>query len=309
VLVTLTAGALAYEFLLKPLFALGNSVPSLLTSIAWSIGGIAVLWLILVELLRHTRFPWQRGGRVRAGGPVRDQRRVRHHRPARPVPFGRRARPRLGRGAIAARRRRGRGARRRAADRGGGARTISGNAARIAALVIGLAGIGAVAIKNALSAEPDVGSAVLVALAVVIIGLRLIHSTRADRRYAALLESEVASQTRSLMDSLAATAAAERNLRLLMNAVPDSIVWSIARAASSNPTAYARHGGAVRTTGKPQHLRVPGLRRGGVSGRSWRRHSTVRSSASRFPSRATTAPTGCAALYAPIREAAGSPGS
>jgi len=61
---------------------------------------------------------------------------------------------------------------------------------------------------------------VLVALAVVIIGLRLIHSTRADRRYAALLESEVASQTRSLMDSLAATAAAERNLRLLMNAVP-----------------------------------------------------------------------------------------
>jgi len=46
-----------------------------------------------------------------------------------------------------------------------GARTISGNAARIAALVIGLAGIGAVAIKNALSAEPDVGSAVLVALA------------------------------------------------------------------------------------------------------------------------------------------------
>ena len=105
-----------------------------------------------------------------------------------------------------------------------GARAISGNAARIAALVIGLTGIGTVAIRNALSPEPDAGSAVLITLAVVIIGLRLVYSTRADRRYATLLESEVASQTRSLMDSLAATAAAERNLRLVMNAVPDSIV-------------------------------------------------------------------------------------
>src|SRR5437899_2857795 len=84
--------------------------------------------------------------------------------------------------------------------------------------------VGTVAIRNALSAEPDAGSAVLIALAVGIIGLRLVHSTRADRRYATLLENEVASQTRSLMDSLAATAGAERNLRLLMNAVPDSIV-------------------------------------------------------------------------------------
>src|SRR5204863_289579 len=60
-----------------------------------------------------------------------------------------------------------------------GARAISGNAARIAALVIGLGGIGAVAIRNALSHEPDMGSAVLIALAIVIIGLRLIHSTGA----------------------------------------------------------------------------------------------------------------------------------
>ncbi|HYR31520.1 MAG TPA: hypothetical protein VEO93_06320, partial [Gemmatimonadales bacterium] len=66
VLVTLTAGALAYEFLLKPLFAVVGSVPSLLTSIAWSIGGIAVLWLILVELLRHTRVPLAAAGVVSA---------------------------------------------------------------------------------------------------------------------------------------------------------------------------------------------------------------------------------------------------
>jgi signal transduction histidine kinase len=47
---------------------------------------------------------------------------------------------------------------------------------------------------------------------------------RRDRRYAALLEAEVARQTTTLLDSLAATAAAERELRLVMEAVPDVIM-------------------------------------------------------------------------------------
>jgi len=67
-------------------------------------------------------------------------------------------------------------------------------------------------------------AAVLLAVAVAVIGVWFTYSLRANRRYAALLENEVASQTRSLMDSLAATAAAERNLRLVMDAVPDAIV-------------------------------------------------------------------------------------
>jgi len=67
-------------------------------------------------------------------------------------------------------------------------------------------------------------AAVLIGAAVASIGVRFTYSLRANRRYAALLENEVASQTRSLMDSLAATAAAERNLRLVMDAVPDAIV-------------------------------------------------------------------------------------
>src|SRR2546426_801103 len=70
VLVTLTAGALAYEFFLKPLFAVVGSVPSLLTSIAWSIGGLPPLWVILVGLLRPTP-----GSPAPAGGG-RDQKRV-----------------------------------------------------------------------------------------------------------------------------------------------------------------------------------------------------------------------------------------
>ena len=42
-------------------------------------------------------------------------------------------------------------------------------------------------------------------------------------RYARILEDEVANQTRSLMSALGATASAERNLRLVMEAVPDAI--------------------------------------------------------------------------------------
>ncbi len=224
VLVTLTAGALAYEFLLKPLFDAGGSVPSLLTSIAWAIGGIGVLWLILVELLRHTRVPLAAAGVVIALGVLcvtnvvyaAAALRGTFH-PGGVLDLGWDAGLLLLAAAAAV----APGAPQTA---GAGARAISGHAARIAALVIGLGGIGAVAIRSALSSEPDTGSAVLIALAAVIIGARLIRSTRADRRYAALLENEVANQTRSLMDSLAATAAAERNLRLLMNAVPDAIV-------------------------------------------------------------------------------------
>src|SRR6184192_3608936 len=52
---------------------------------------------------------------------------------------------------------------------------------------------------------------------------RFLASSRADRRYAKVLEHEVATQTRSLVDSLAATADAERHLRLVMDAVPDAI--------------------------------------------------------------------------------------
>src|SRR5439155_1218208 len=204
VLVTLTAGALAYEFLLKPLVDAGGSVQSLLTSIAWAIGGIGVLWLILVELLRHTRVPVAAAGVVIAVGVLcvtnvvyaAAALRGTFH-PGGVLDLGWDAGLLLLAAAAAV----APGAPHTAEA---GARAISGNAARIAALVIGLGGIGAVAIKNALSPESDTGSAVLIALALVIIGVRLIRSTRADRRYAALLENEVASQTRSLMESLAA---------------------------------------------------------------------------------------------------------
>jgi len=70
----------------------------------------------------------------------------------------------------------------------------------------------------------DVAAAALVVVGLFIVGARFVRSLRVDQRYAELLESEVAHQTRSLMDSLAATAEAERNLRLVMDAVPDAIM-------------------------------------------------------------------------------------
>ncbi|PYO39118.1 MAG: hypothetical protein DMD29_10570 [Gemmatimonadetes bacterium] len=74
-----------------------------------------------------------------------------------------------------------------------------------------------------------------------LLGLQVVSTLRADRRYATLLEREVAAQTRSLMDSLAATAAAEHNVRSLMEAVPDAIVVldPEGRVLDQNPSARA----------------------------------------------------------------------
>jgi two-component system NtrC family sensor kinase len=67
-------------------------------------------------------------------------------------------------------------------------------------------------------------AASVAAVALAITGARVLYLRRGDRRYAQLLEDEVANQTRSLMSSLAATASAERSLRLVMESVPDAIV-------------------------------------------------------------------------------------
>ncbi|PYO67407.1 MAG: hypothetical protein DMD37_04225 [Gemmatimonadetes bacterium] len=81
----------------------------------------------------------------------------------------------------------------------------------------------------------------LLVIAGGLLGLQVVSTLRADRRYATLLEREVAAQTRSLMDSLAATAAAEHNVRSLMEAVPDAIVVldPEGRVLDQNPSARA----------------------------------------------------------------------
>lgn len=65
--------------------------------------------------------------------------------------------------------------------------------------------------------------AVLVAGGAILI-VRLFYEQQRSERHATLLEGEMARQTTTLLDSLAATAAAEREMRLVMEAVPDSIM-------------------------------------------------------------------------------------
>ncbi|HEV2749638.1 MAG TPA: histidine kinase dimerization/phospho-acceptor domain-containing protein, partial [Gemmatimonadales bacterium] len=224
VLVTLTAAALAYEFLLKPFFETGSRLSPLLTSIAWSVGGIAVLWAILVETVRHTRVQTRTIGVVSAlavlcvTNAVYAMATLRGtFHPGGLVDLGWDAGLLLLASAAAL-------APARSSAAEAGAPAVSGHVARVTAVVIGLAGIAAVAVSRSVSPEADAGAAILIALAVMVIAWRFTHSLRADWRYTQLLEDEVAAQTRSLMNSLAATAAAERNLRLLMDSVPDAIV-------------------------------------------------------------------------------------
>ncbi len=224
-LVTLTAGALTYEFLLREVFRTGVGLAPVLTSVLWSVGGIAVLWVILVDLLRSTQLPGGARGLAIPALMVLCGSNVVYavaalrggYRSGSPLDLGWDAGLLLLAAAAAL-------APRHALPADAGGPPASGHTARAAAVAIGVAGIVAVAVHEAYIPDRDAAGALLIALAVVIVGVRFTYSVRADRRYSRLLENEVASQTRSLMDSLAATAAAERNLRLVMDAVPDAII-------------------------------------------------------------------------------------
>src|SRR6266581_2861475 len=226
VLVTFTVGALAYEYLLEPLLAGGTQVPAaaLVTSIAWSISAIAVLWMILMQMLRRPVFPAATAalvlpaailfvigdqvyavvalrGTYHAGGPLDltwDVGLLLIAAAAAVAPdyaqHLQRSRQTTG----------------------------ESTAARFIALAIGLAAITGMAIDAVLH-PPERDAAVIIGIGMAIIAARVLYSLGVTRRYAHVLEDEVANQTRSLMSSLGATASAERNLRLLMEAVPDAI--------------------------------------------------------------------------------------
>jgi signal transduction histidine kinase/CheY-like chemotaxis protein len=225
VLVTFTAGALAYEFLLEPLFDAGGSLLALIASIGWSIGGIAVLWMVLIQMLRRTVFPLATAALVFPGVVVFAAGNLAYavaalrgsYQAGGPLDLTWDAGLLMIAAAAAI-----------APDHGSRAGAqpvaVSGLAARTVAILVGLAGMAGLAIAAILRPERASDTAVIVGIGIAIIGARALYSLGADRRYAALLEEEVAHQTRSLMSSLAATASAERSLRLVMEAVPDAIV-------------------------------------------------------------------------------------
>jgi two-component system NtrC family sensor kinase len=95
---------------------------------------------------------------------------------------------------------------------------------RPARVVISIAVVALVAIVLLYAFEgTSLRSRLVLGVALAIIAGWVVYSLGVHRRYARLLENEVANQTRTLMSALGATASAERNLRLLMEAVPDAI--------------------------------------------------------------------------------------
>jgi len=228
VLVTFTVGALAYEYLLEPVLRAGAAVSTtgLVTSIGWSIGAAAVLWVILIQMVRGPAIPAATAalmlpaviamaigdqvyavvalrGTYSAGGPLDltwDAGLLLIAAAAAIAPD------------YALHLYRARSA---AMESSGGGRFI--------ALVIGLAVMTGMAIDAVLHPVPEVAEAVIIGVGMAIVAARVLYSLGVTRRYAHILEEEVANQTRSLMSSFGATASAERNLRLLMEAVPDAI--------------------------------------------------------------------------------------
>ena len=244
VLVTFIGGALAYEFLLEPVFAAGGSMLGLLAGIGWSIGGIMVLWMILIQMLRRTVFPiatttlvlpgvvvFAVGNLVYAVVALRGT-----YRTGGPLDLTWDAGLLMIAAAAAI-------APDYAARRGASAQVaaVLGPAARTVAIFVGLAGMAGLAIAAIVRPERAPDTAVMVGIGIAIIGARVLYSLGADRRYATLLEEEVAHQTRSLMSSLAATASAEHSLRLVMESVPDAIVVLDREGRVLDSNAAGRH--------------------------------------------------------------------
>ncbi|HEY6852975.1 MAG TPA: ATP-binding protein [Gemmatimonadales bacterium] len=223
-LVTYTMGAIAYVFVSAGLLGTHAPVAALLTSIGWAGGGLALIWMILREMLERERYPIAAAAPASLGLAIIAAVNIAYAAYALRADFPADSWMDFGwvlgflltgaAGALA---------------------TLpppatepppaqAATAARTIAVIVGLTGMIGLAVSQSLRAQSSPLVATLVAVGGVILAARIGYSIRADRRYAELLEREVTRQTRTLMDSLAAAGAAERNLRLVLEAVPDAVV-------------------------------------------------------------------------------------
>jgi signal transduction histidine kinase/CheY-like chemotaxis protein len=223
-LLTLTAVAWAYELFVEPL-AVGAADVSVLASVAYATGGLALLWLIGMLLLRPNRFPSTGEGIAVVGIGVFA---------ASDLLFGTVALPRnvpagsmldlgwdaanliLATAAVFA------------AARPDGRPAVQATgtsvAPRLFAVLIGFFGLVGLHIYSMLRGSFEPRDALLPLAGGIVIAARVGYSLFTDRRHEAALEQEVERQTQSLVQSLAATATAERNLRQIIEASPDPIV-------------------------------------------------------------------------------------
>ncbi len=223
-LLTLTAVAWAYELGIEPA-TLEATGPALFGSIAYTTGGLALIWLIGLLLLRPNRFPTGGEGLAVIGLAVYA---------LSDLMFGTVVLPRavaspqaldlgwdlantlLGvAGALAAARPQAQPATRA---------TKSSVAPRLGAVLIGIAGLIALVVRRLTAGQVNLEDVLLPIAGGTVIAARIAYSLFADRRYENTLEREVERQTETLLTSLTAAASAERNLRQIVEASPDPIV-------------------------------------------------------------------------------------
>ncbi len=223
-LLTLTAVAWAYELGIEPA-TLDATGTALLGSIAYTTGGLALIWLVGLLLLRPNRFPSGGEGLAVIGLVVYALSDLlfgtvvlpRAAASPRALDFGWDvANVLLGMaGALAAARPEAQAA----------ARQSKGSVApRLVAILVGLAGLIALIVRRLTANLAAAEDLVLPVVGGTVIAARIAYSLFADRRYENALESEVERQTETLLTSLTAAASAERNLRQIVEASPDPIV-------------------------------------------------------------------------------------
>lgn len=225
VLLSLLLAAVAVEYYAPSFVQASTATAEQALLVLHTAGGGAIVWLTLVQLLRQTRFPRDPEGLALAGilayaltnlvaaatGSAAT------YAGGTPLDFG----WHVGLALIAVG-----GALGPSTDRppSASASTAPLLAPRLVVLIVAWAGIAWVITQPLLHGERKPGIALLVAVGIVSLAARYTIALLTDRRYAARLERAVERQTRTLSDSLSQTAAAERELRLLMEAVPDAIV-------------------------------------------------------------------------------------
>jgi len=304
-IVTFTSVAVAYELLVRDALDRLNRASAVDMSILCGLGAIALLWTIVFGALYRTRLPRAAGtlalggllvfaaSNVAYAGIVLSGRVI----PGQVIDLGWNAAfltiaaatgltPRHP-GAVLP---------------GAGNSTL---APRLLALAVGVGGLLWLAVSAILTPQPELRVAIIVTVGGLLLAVRLAYALFADQRYATLLEREVERQTRSLIDSLDATAAAERSLRLVMDAVPDSIITldRDGRPLDLNPAAWQL--AAVAAGPRPGQSIFDGLE--GDAARITRENldAAFRGEVRRFEApfrRSDGVPGVSAVLYAPVRE-------
>jgi PAS domain S-box-containing protein len=225
VLLTLLVAAVAIRYVVPPLARAGVPLGEYAFVVLHAATAGAIVWLVLVQLLRQTRFPREPEGLALAGVlayAVTSLLLAVVTSPAvypggTPLDFG----WHIGLGLVAVG-----GALGPSSGTAAGAEPAAapGLAPRLVVLIAAWAAIAWMITQPLLRGERAPAIALLVTAGIVALAVRSTAAFLTDRRYAARLERAVARHTRTLSASLAQTAAAERDVRLLMDAVPDAIV-------------------------------------------------------------------------------------